>query len=59
MLHLLKQSAKVRAGAKKRKVIPLLGSIQDFHKASQNITIIPPNEEMQPSETELEEIARK
>ena len=37
-LHLLKQSAKTIASSKKRKTVPLLGSIKDYHMASQNAT---------------------
>ena len=32
-LYLLKQKSKVRATGKKRKVIPLMGTIQDYHTA--------------------------
>ena len=30
MIHLLKSSSKASTGAKKRKVVPLLGSFQEF-----------------------------
>ena len=40
-LYLLKQSAKTSKAKKQRKVIPILGSISDYKKTTQNITIIP------------------
>ena len=39
-LHLLKQSAKTSKAKKQRKIIPLLGSIQDYHKTSKNISVM-------------------
>ena len=35
-LYLLKQSAKVHEGTKKRKVVPLLGTIKEYHVAHQS-----------------------
>ena len=37
MLNLLKASSKTINPHKKRKIIPLLGSIKNFHEASQQI----------------------
>ena len=46
-LHLLKQSAKSFTSRKKRKVIKILGSIQDYHnanKAGQNEADVKPKD---------------
>ena len=48
-LYLLKQKAKTISAKKKRKVVPLLGSIQDYLKAEKNVTVIPQNGESQAS----------
>ena len=40
-LYLLKQSSKIISSKKKRKVVPLLGTIKDYHAARQNATVIP------------------
>ena len=37
-LYLLKQSSQVIKAKKQRKIVPLLGTIKDYHAARQNAT---------------------
>ena len=58
-LHLLKQSAKTITSSKKRKIVPLLGSIKDFHAASQNANAMSQNNMNQPSVAQMEVMAKE
>ena len=39
-LYLLKQSSKVISAKKQRKVVPLLGTIKEYHSARKNATVV-------------------
>ena len=58
-MYLLKQKAKAIQPKKKRKVVPLLGSIQDYHLAQQNANLNSQNQEEEESVADIEKNVKK